>query len=102
LLAHELVKKGVGKQKIAFALCRVGNIELTEAQNYITEAGQGVLKGSIPEKIAYRRASDEGRALTRHAFPRSTSGRTGWSKASLTSFPPSRGLRNGKSPATEA
>jgi len=71
LLAHELVKKGVAKPKIAFALCRVGdsNLELIEAQNYITDAGYRVLSGSIPEKTAYRRASDEGRSLTETRFP---------------------------------
>ena len=71
LLAHELVKKGVGKSAIAFAPCRVGDshLEVTEAQTYITEAGYRVPSGSIPEKIAYRRASDEGRALTETRFP---------------------------------
>ena len=63
LLAHELVKKGVAKAKIAFALCRVGDshLELIESQNYITDAGYRVMAGAIPEKTAYRRASDEGR-----------------------------------------
>jgi chromosome partitioning protein len=71
LLAHELVKKSVAKDKIAFALCRVGDsrLELIEAQIYITDAGYHVLSGSIPEKIAYRRASDEGRSLTETRFP---------------------------------
>jgi chromosome partitioning protein len=71
LLAHELAKKGILKTKIAFALSRVGDshLEITEAQTYITEAGYRVLTGSIPEKIAYRRASDAGRALTETAFP---------------------------------
>ena len=60
LLAHELVKKAIPKDKIAFALCRVGDSELEtiEAENYIMEAGYQVLPGAIPEKIAYRRASD--------------------------------------------
>jgi chromosome partitioning protein len=71
LLAHELVKKGVGKARIAFALCRVGesHVEVHESQTYIAEAGYKVLAGAIPEKIAYRRASDEGRALTETRFP---------------------------------
>jgi len=70
LLAHELVKNRVPKAKIAFALCRVGDshLEVAEAQNYIREAGYIVLKGSIPEKIAYRRASDRGLALTETRF----------------------------------
>jgi len=71
LLAHELVKKGVAKAKIAFALCRVGDshLELIEAQMYITDAGYRVLTGAIPEKTAYRRAADEGHALTETRFP---------------------------------
>jgi chromosome partitioning protein len=71
LLAHELAKKGVAKVKIAFALCRVGesHLEIIEAQIYLNDAGYRVLTGSIPEKIAYRRASDEGRALTETRFP---------------------------------
>jgi chromosome partitioning protein len=71
LLAHELVKKGVSKAKIAFAFCRVGDshLELNQAQIYVTDAGYRVLTGSIPEKIAYRRASDEGLALTETRFP---------------------------------
>ena len=71
LLGHELVKKGIPKAKIAFALCRVGEseLEIIEAENYIIEAGYHVLPGAIPEKIAYRRASDAGRALTETRFP---------------------------------
>ena len=71
LLAHEFVKKGVPKAKIAFALCRVGDshLEVNEAHNYIAEAGYRVLSGSIPEKIAYRRAADAGLALTETRFP---------------------------------
>ena len=71
LLAHEIVKKGIPKLKIAFALCRVGESEpeITEARSYIGQAGYTVLKGEIPEKTAYRRASDEGRTLTETRFP---------------------------------
>jgi chromosome partitioning protein len=66
LLAHELVKRGVPKSKIAFALCRVGDShrEIFEAQTYITDAGYRVLAGYTAEKIAYRRAVDAGLALT--------------------------------------
>ena len=70
LLAHELAKKGVSKSKIAFAFCRVGESqhEIIEAQEYIRLAGYHVLAGSVPEKIAYRRASDEGKTLTETRF----------------------------------
>jgi chromosome partitioning protein len=71
LLAHELVKKGTVRNKIGFALCRVGESEgeISEARSYIDQAGYNVLKGEIPERTAYRRASDEGRTLTETRFP---------------------------------
>ena len=70
LLAHELVKKGVSRSTLTFALCRVGDseTEIAEARQYIEQAGYPVLVGTIPEKIAYRRASDEGRTLTETRF----------------------------------
>ena len=53
-----------------FALCRVGasSTEIEEARNYLREAGYTVLKGELPEKAAYRRASDEGRTVTETHF----------------------------------
>ena len=71
LLAHELRKREIKAAKIAFALSRVGDSEseIEEAREYITEAGYRVLAGSLPEKTAYRRASDEGRSLTETRFP---------------------------------
>src|SRR3954454_19526162 len=71
LLAHEMIKKGIPRTRIAFVLCRVGDseAEIAEAREYIAQAGYTVLPGAIPEKIAYRRASDEGRTLTETRFP---------------------------------
>jgi chromosome partitioning protein len=71
LLAHELVKKGVARAALVFALCRVGDSdsEIAEVRQYIAQAGYTVLEGAIPEKLAYRRASDEGRTLTETRFP---------------------------------
>jgi len=70
LLAHEIIKKGIARLRIAFALCRVGESEgeIAEACDYIEQAGYTVLAGAIPEKIAFRRASDQGRALTETRF----------------------------------
>src|SRR5271165_5168227 len=66
VLAHELVRHGIPRQKIVFALCRVGDsaFEIEEGRTYLQNAGYDVLPGSIPEKTAYRRATDKGRALT--------------------------------------
>jgi chromosome partitioning protein len=68
-LAHELVTH-VTRQQLVFALCRVGisQVEIAEARQYLREAGYTVLTGELPEKAAYRRASDEGRAATETHF----------------------------------
>lgn len=68
-LAHELVTH-VTRQQLVFALCRVGisQAEIAEARQYLREAGYTVLTGELPEKAAYRRASDEGRAATETHF----------------------------------
>jgi chromosome partitioning protein len=70
MLAHELAKAGIPRQKLVFALCRVGNSpsEIEDARSYLGEAGYTVLPGALPEQVAYRRASDEGRALTETRF----------------------------------
>jgi chromosome partitioning protein len=70
MLAHDLVKHGVPRSKIVFALCRVGNSlpEIEDARDYLGKSGYAVLPGALPEQVAYRRASDEGRALTETRF----------------------------------
>ncbi|PJK27855.1 ParA family protein [Minwuia thermotolerans] len=70
LLAHELRKTGVDAGRIAFVLSRVGDseAELDEARAYIAQGGYRCLMTTLPEKTAYRRASDEGRALTETRF----------------------------------
>src|ERR1700683_2237539 len=71
VLAHDLVKQGVSRDKIVFALCRVGDsaLEIEDSRAYLEKTGYGILSGALPEKTAYRRASDEGRALTETRFP---------------------------------
>jgi chromosome partitioning protein len=70
LLAHELTAASIPEEKIVFALCRVGDRdnEIEEARTYIKKAGYAVLKGSLPEKTAFRRASDEGKAITEVSY----------------------------------
>jgi chromosome partitioning protein len=70
LLAHDLVKAKIPRQRIVFALCRVGTSdgEIADARRYIGDAGYAVLAGTLPEKVGYRRASDEGRAATETRF----------------------------------
>lgn len=71
VLAHDLVKQGVSRDKIVFALCRVGDsvLEIEDSRAYLEKTGYSILPGALPEKTAYRRASDEGRALTETRFP---------------------------------
>jgi chromosome partitioning protein len=71
LLAHELINNKIKHNKIAFVLCRVGEseIEIAEARNYINKAGYKILDGELPEKVGYRRASDDGRAVTEANHP---------------------------------
>lgn len=71
MLAHELVDNGIPASKILFALCRVGDREneIEEARTYITRAGYDCAAGSLPEKTGYRRASDEGKALSEVTYP---------------------------------
>lgn len=68
-LAHELRKEGIHRDKIAFALCRVGNseAEILEAKDYIVNAGYFLLEGLASEKTGYRRAIDLGKTLTETA-----------------------------------
>lgn len=71
LLAHELVGQGVSKNKIVFAFCRVGEseAELSESRSYVSQAGYEALEAHLPERTAYRRATDEGKALSECPFP---------------------------------
>ncbi|RZI45435.1 ParA family protein [Candidatus Finniella inopinata] len=71
LLAHELTANQISADKIVFALCRVGDKEneILDAREYIKRAGYRTLTGSIPEKTGFRRASDEGKALSEVSFP---------------------------------
>lgn len=70
-LAHELTRNRVPAEKIALALCRIGDspAEIEEARAYVKRAGYFLLPGGIPERTAYRRASDLGRTLAETPFP---------------------------------
>lgn len=71
MLAHELTDNGISVEKILFALSRVGDREneIEEARTYIRRAGYICANGSLPEKTGYRRASDEGKALSEVIYP---------------------------------
>jgi chromosome partitioning protein len=65
LLFHELVRAGIGRERLMMALCRVGTKdEEHRARAYVEKAGYRVLSGSIPERAAYREAHNRGQAVT--------------------------------------
>lgn len=65
LTFHELVRAGVSKSKLVFALCRVGTpSEEVECREYIMQAGYSALEGCIFEKPAYRQAQNDGNSVT--------------------------------------
>lgn len=74
LLANSLVEKGVPRERIAIALCRIGDSdkELVEARTYLGATPYHLLPGALYEKTAYRRAHDAGLAVTEtpHKAPR--------------------------------
>lgn len=65
LTFHELVKAGIPKSKLVFALNRVGTeAEEAACREYINQAGYDVLEGCIFERPAYRQAQNEGYSIT--------------------------------------
>ena len=70
LLAHSLNRKGIPRDRIAFAMFRTtGSSRETEAaRQYLAEAGYSALEGEIPTSTGYGMASDSGRAITETRF----------------------------------
>ena len=70
LTFHELVREGVPRARLAFALSKIGTeAEDAEARSYLAQAGFDVLPGYIPERPAYRQAQNLGLAITETRFP---------------------------------
>ena len=70
LVFHELVKAGIPKSRLAFALCRIGtDAEEVEARGYIERAGYTTLEGALPERPSYRQASNIGLSITETRYP---------------------------------
>ena len=71
VLAHDLVKHGVRPRRKSFLVCAGSGdspLEIDEARAYLRDAGYDIFPGAIPEKTGYRRATDEGRALTQTRY----------------------------------
>lgn len=66
---HGLVKEGIPKHQLIFALNHIGTeAEAMEAREYIEEAGYTALPGYLPERPGYRRAQNAGYAITETRF----------------------------------
>jgi len=66
---HALIKEGVPKDKLAFALNRIGTAtEEAEARTYVAEAGYATLDGCLLERPAYRKAQNSGHAVTETSY----------------------------------
>lgn len=66
---HALVKEGIPKEKLTFALNRIGTPnEEAEARAYVSEAGYTALDGCLLERPAYRRAQNGGHAITETSY----------------------------------
>lgn len=70
LLAHDLVRDGIHRDRIAFALCKVSDSarEVDGARAYLAEARYQVLDGEIPFRTGFSIALDQGRAVTETTF----------------------------------
>lgn len=71
LLANALTsKEGVPLERIAIAVCKVGDSkrELEEARDYLAATPYFVLDGQIPEKTCFRRVQDVGLSVLETPF----------------------------------
>ena len=65
LVFHALERLGTPREKLAFALCRtLADEEAADARVYLEGLGFAVLAGDIPERLEYRKAMNQGRAIT--------------------------------------
>ncbi|MGH6842432.1 MAG: AAA family ATPase [Methylocella sp.] len=64
-LFHELIKAGIPKKRLVFAINHVlTDAEEMAAREYLNEAGYEVLLGFLPSKTSYRDAQNHGRSVT--------------------------------------
>ncbi|KDR24708.1 AAA family ATPase [Caballeronia grimmiae] len=62
---HALVKAGVDRGRLTFALNRIGtDAEEADARAFLEEAGYSVLEGCLVERASYRKAQNAGFAVT--------------------------------------
>jgi chromosome partitioning protein len=65
LVFRALERVGVSRDQLSFAVCRtLADDEASNARAYLSELGFAVLAGDIPERLEYRTAMNQGRAIT--------------------------------------
>jgi chromosome partitioning protein len=65
LVFQALERVGIARDKFTFALCRtLAEEEAADARTYLEGLGYAVLTGDVPEHLAYRKAMNQGRAIT--------------------------------------
>lgn len=73
LLAHELVKAGVPRDRIVFVLNSVTSTlqgaEVTDAKAYVQGAGYRITEAALPRRTAYAQAQNTGRSISEVAHP---------------------------------
>lgn len=62
---HALTKAGIPKERLAFALNRIGTpAEEVASRSFLEEAGYSVLAGFLRDRPAYRQAQNTGHSIT--------------------------------------
>jgi chromosome partitioning protein len=70
LVFQALERIGIPRERLAFALCRtLADEEASDARTYLEGLGYAVLNGDIPERLEYRKAMNQGRAITEADHP---------------------------------
>jgi chromosome partitioning protein len=65
LVFRAIERVGVPRGQLAFALCRtLADEQASNARTYLSGLGYPVLAGEIPERLDYRNAMSQGRAIT--------------------------------------
>ncbi len=69
LTFHELIREGIDREKLFFALNRIGTDASEErARTYIKKAGYHTLDGALQHRTAYEQSQTDGYAITETSF----------------------------------
>lgn len=66
-----LFKAGIPKSKLSFVINAVSSLAEEKAtRNYLEKAGYYIFSISLPEKVSYREAQNEGKSISEVKYPR--------------------------------